>query len=447
MKACVEASRIWMQIPAPKRGDIVRQIGEALRGKLHHLGRLVSLEMGKILPEGLGEVQEIIDMCDFAVGLSRQLNGSIIPSERPNHMMLEVWNPLGIAGVITAFNFPCAVLGWNACIALVCGNCVVWKGAPTTPLITIAMTEIIAGVLQQNNLPNAIFTSFCGGAEIGEAIAHDRRIALVSFTGSSKVGQRVQQTVNQRFGKCLLELSGNNAIIVMDDADIQLAVRSVLFAAVGTAGQRCTTCRRLLLHESVYETVLEQLIDVYKQVKIGDPLEPGTLLGPLHTPASKDNFVRGIEIIKSQGGKIVFGGSVLESEGNFVQPTIVEISPHASVVQEELFGPVLYVMKFQTLKEAIEINNSVPQGLSSSIFTRRPEIIFKWIGPQGSDCGIVNVNIPTNGAEIGGAFGGEKATGGGREAGSDSWKQYMRRSTCTINYGSDLPLAQGINFG
>lgn len=447
MKACVEASRTWMQVPAPKRGDIVRQIGEALRGKLQHLGRLVSLEMGKILPEGLGEVQEIIDMCDFAVGLSRQLNGSIIPSERPNHMMLEVWNPLGIVGVITAFNFPCAVLGWNACIALVCGNCVVWKGAPTTPLITIAMTEIIAGVLEQNNLPAAIFTSFCGGAEIGEAIARDRRIALVSFTGSSKVGLMVQQTVSERFGKCLLELSGNNAIIVMDDADIQLAVRSVLFAAVGTAGQRCTTCRRLLLHESVYETVLEQLIGVYKQVKIGDPLESGTLLGPLHTPASKDNFLRGIEMIKSQGGKIVFGGSEIESDGNFVQPTIVEISPDASAVKEELFGPVLYVIKFQTLKEAIEINNSVPQGLSSSIFTRRPEIIFRWIGPQGSDCGIVNVNIPTNGAEIGGAFGGEKATGGGREAGSDSWKQYMRRSTCTINYGSDLPLAQGINFG
>ncbi|CAA0814579.1 Aldehyde dehydrogenase family 7 member B4 [Striga hermonthica] len=331
-------------------------------------------------------LQEIIDMCDFAVGLSRQLNGSVIPSERPNHMMLETWNPLGIVGVITAFNFPCAVLG-------------------------------------------AIFTSFCGGAEIGQAIAKDPRIPLVSFTGSSKVGLMVQQTVNQRFGKCLLELSGNNAIIVMDDADVELAVRSVLFAAVGTAGQRCTTCRRLLLHETIYQKVLDRLVDVYKQVKAGNPLEKGTLLGPLHTRVSRENFVKGIEKIKSQGGKIVAGGSVIESQGNFVQPTIVEISSSAEVVKEELFGPVLYVMKFQTLKEAIEINNSVPQGLSSSIFTRRPEIIFKWIGPQGSDCGIVNVNIPTNGAEIGGAFGGEKATGGGREAGSDSWKQYMRRST------------------
>jgi aldehyde dehydrogenase family 7 protein A1 len=447
MQACYEASKIWMQVPAPKRGEIVRQIGDALRHKLQQLGRLVSLEMGKILPEGIGEVQEIIDMCDFAVGLSRQLNGSVIPSERPNHMMLEMWNPLGIVGVITAFNFPCAVLGWNACIALVCGNCVVWKGAPTTPLITVAMTKLVAGVLEKNNLPAGIFTSFCGGAEIGQAIAKDSRIPLVSFTGSSQVGLMVQQTVNARYGKCLLELSGNNAIIVMDDADIQLAVRSILFAAVGTAGQRCTTCRRLLLHEGIYQKVLDQLLVAYKQVKIGDPLEKGTLLGPLHTPSSVQNYEKGIEAIKSQGGKILTGGNVVESEGNFVEPTIVEISSTAAIVKEELFGPVLYVMKFQTLDEAIEINNSVPQGLSSSIFTTKPEVIFKWIGARGSDCGIVNVNIPTNGAEIGGAFGGEKATGGGREAGSDSWKQYMRRSTCTINYGSELPLAQGINFG
>uniref|UniRef100_A0A6N2MWM1 aldehyde dehydrogenase (NAD(+)) n=1 Tax=Salix viminalis TaxID=40686 RepID=A0A6N2MWM1_SALVM len=391
-----------LAVPAPKRGEIVRQIGDALRTKLQQLGRLVSLEMGKILPEGIGEVQEIIDMCDFSVGLSRQLNGSVIPSERPNHAMLEMWNPLGIVGVITAFNFPCAVVGWNACIALVCGNCVVWKGAPTTPLITIAMTRVVTGVLEKNNLPPAIFTSFCGGADIGQAVAKDTRISLVSFTGSSKVGQMVQQIVNQRFGKCLLELSGNNAIIVMDDADILLAVRSVMFAAVGTAGQRCTTCRRLLLHESIYQRVLDQLLDVYKQIKIGDPLGKGTLLGPLHTSESRKSFERGIEIIKSQA---------------------------------------CYFTR------SIEINNSVPQGLSSSIFTRKPEVIFKWIGPQGSDCGIVNVNIPTNGAEIGGAFGGEKATGGGREAGSDSWKQYMRRSTCTINYGNELPLAQGINFG
>lgn len=447
LRACSEAAKTWMSVPAPKRGEIVRQIGDAFRTKLDHLGRLVSLEMGKILPEGIGEVQEVIDMCDYCVGLSRQLNGSIIPSERPNHMMFEVWNPLGIVGVITAFNFPCAVLGWNACIALVCGNCVVWKGAPTTPLVTIAVTKLVAEVLEKNNLPGAIFTSFCGGAEIGQAIAKDPRIPLVSFTGSSKVGLMVQQTVNNRFGKCLLELSGNNAIVVMDDADISLAVRSILFAAVGTAGQRCTTCRRLFLHESIYQNVLDQLVGVFKQVKVGDPLENGTLVGPLHTRASRENFEKGISVIKSEGGKILTGGSVIESDGNFVHPTIVEISPSASVVKEELFAPVLYVMKIQSLEEAIHLNNSVPQGLSSSIFTRRPEAIFKWIGPHGSDCGIVNVNIPTNGAEIGGAFGGEKATGGGREAGSDSWKQYMRRSTCTINYGSELPLAQGINFG
>ncbi|KAF7837539.1 aldehyde dehydrogenase family 7 member A1 [Senna tora] len=447
LRACSEAAKLWMTIPAPKRGEIVRQIGDALRAKLDPLGRLVSLEMGKILPEGIGEVQEIIDMCDYAVGLSRQLSGSIIPSERPDHMMFEVWNPLGIVGVITAFNFPCAVLGWNACIALVCGNCVVWKGAPTTPLITIAVTKLIAEVLERNKLPSAIFTSFCGGAEIGQAIAKDTRIPLVSFTGSTKVGLMVQKTVHERFGKCLLELSGNNAIIVMDDADIKLAVRSILFAAVGTAGQRCTTCRRLYLHESIYQNVVDQLVGLYKQVKIGDPLEKGTLVGPVHTRTSVENFQKGISTIKSQGGKILTGGSVIESEGNFVQPTIVEISADAPIVKEELFGPVLYVLKFQTLEEAFALNNSVPQGLSSSIFTKRPEAIFRWIGPLGSDCGIVNVNIPTNGAEIGGAFGGEKATGGGREAGSDSWKQYMRRSTCTINYGSELPLAQGINFG
>ncbi|CAA6664636.1 unnamed protein product [Spirodela intermedia] len=425
MQACTEAAKIWMQ-----RGEIVRQIGDALRTKLQQLGRLVSLEMGKILAEGIGEVQEIIDMCDYVVGLSRQLNGSIIPSERPNHMMMEVgcvespWN----CGVITAFNFPCAVLGWNACVALVCGNCVVW--APTTPLVTIATTEIIAQVLEKNNLPGAIFTSFCGGSEIGEAIARDKRIPLVSFTGSTKVGLMVQQTVNQRFGKCLLELSGNNAIIVMDDADIQLAVRSVLFAAVGTAGQRCTTCRRLLLHESIYQVFLDQLTAVYKQVKIGDPLEKGTLMGPLHTAASKQHFASSIEVIKSQllsnrdinRGEDLVGGAAVNSDGNYVQPTIVEISSSGA-------GRLRY-------------NWYRPR-----YSPRKPELIFQWIGPHGSDCGIVNVNIPTNGAEIGGAFGGEKATGGGREAGSDSWKQYMRRSTCTINYGKELPLAQGINFG
>ncbi|KAL2630636.1 hypothetical protein R1flu_015322 [Riccia fluitans] len=447
LKACDAAKKEWMQMTAPKRGEIVRQIGDVLRANLNALGRLVSLEMGKILPEGIGEVQEFIDMCDFAVGLSRQINGSIIPSERPNHMMLECWNPLGIVGVISAFNFPCAVLGWNACVALVCGNCVVWKGAPSTPLVTVAITKLIAQVLEKNGLRGAIFTGLCGGANIGEKISHDRRIHLVSFTGSTKVGQLVQAAVNARFGKCLLELSGNNAIVVMDDADLSLVVRSVLFASVGTAGQRCTTCRRLFLHENIYKETVDRLLKAYSQVKAGDPLVEGTLLGPLHTTTGVKVYQEGIEKIKKQNGVILTGGKVIEREGNYVEPTIVEISNDAPIVQEELFCPILYVFQFKTFEEAVEMNNSVPQGLSSSIFTKNPELIFRWTGPLGSDCGIVNVNIPTNGAEIGGAFGGEKATGGGREAGSDSWKQYMRRSTCTINYGHTLPLAQGINFG
>jgi aldehyde dehydrogenase family 7 protein A1 len=329
----------------------------------------------------------------------------------------------------------------------VCGNCVVWKGAPTTTLVTLATTKIIAEVLEKNKLPGAIFTCVCGGAEIGSAIANDDRIPLVSFTGSTKVGKLVQSIVHARHGRTLLELSGNNAIIVMDDADLSLAARSVLFAAVGTAGQRCTTCRRLIVHEKVYDKMLEGLLKAYSQVEAGNPLEEKTLLGPLHSPHSKTSFEQGIHEIKAQGGKILTGGSVINCPGNFVEPTVVEISHDAPIVKEELFGPVLYVFKIKSLEEAIELNNSVPQGLSSSIFTRNPETIFTWIGPTGSDCGIVNVNIPTNGAEIGGAFGGEKATGGGREAGSDSWKQYMHRATCTINYGNELPLAQGINFG
>eukprot|EP00850_Spirogloea_muscicola_P007790 SM000040S14802 [mRNA] locus=s40:420935:427214:- [translate_table: standard] len=447
LQAAMAARQPWMETPAPKRGEVVRQIGEALRVALVPLGTLVSLEMGKILPEGVGEVQEFLDICDYAVGLSRSLSGSVIPSERPNHFMMEHWNPLGIVGVITAFNFPCAVLGWNAAIALICGNVIVWKGAPTTPLVTIAITKIIDKVLARNNLPRGIFSCLCGGADIGELIAKDARIPLVSFTGSTKVGQLVQQQVSARFGRTLLELSGNNAIVVMDDADLALAVRSILFAAVGTAGQRCTSCRRLYLQEGIYASALEKLLKAYEQVKPGDPLQDGTLLGPLHTNHAKRRFLEGIESIRSQGGKVLVGGAAVERDGNFVEATIVEIESNVEVIKEELFAPVLFVMRFKTLKEAIELNNSVSQGLSSAIFTRSSENIFHWTGPSGSDCGIVNVNIPTNGAEIGGAFGGEKATGGGREAGSDSWKQYMRRSTCTINYGKDLPLAQGINFG
>lgn len=449
MEAAVDATTSWMEMPSPKRGEIVRQIGDELRANLHQLGALISLEVGKILSEGIGEVQEFIDMCDFSVGLSRQLNGSVIPSERPNHFMLEQWNPLGVVGVISAFNFPCAVLGWNACIALICGNVVLWKGAPSTPLVSIATTRIIQKVLIRNGLPGAIFSLVSGGVEIGRKISSDARIPLVSFTGSSKVGEEVRAVVGSRFGRCLSELSGNNAIVVMPDADLPLAIRAVLFAAVGTAGQRCTTCRRLLIHEDVYDLFLQNLEDAYRQVegRVGDPLDDTTLVGPLHSAHSLSVFLKGVEEAQKQGGRVVIGGKAVERKGYFVQPTLVEVPSFAACVREELFGPLLYVIKFKTFEEAVAINNSVPQGLSSSLFTRNPTLIFKWTGPRGSDCGIVNVNIPTNGAEIGGAFGGEKATGGGREAGSDSWKQYMRRSTCTINYGTELPLAQGVTFG
>ncbi|KAJ9691910.1 hypothetical protein PVL29_011155 [Vitis rotundifolia] len=457
IQACRKAAKLWMKTPVRKRCEIVRQIGDALRAKIHLLGRLVSLEVGKILLEGIREVQDVIDMCDYAAGLSEKLNlnGSVIREGDclyfPNnqHMRLEflfqwvlllltfcacllqVWNPLGVVGVITPFNFPCAVLGRNACLALVTGNCVVWKGSRTTPLVTIAMTKLVAGVLKSNNLPGAIFTSFCGSPQIGQAIAEDKRIPLVSFTGTSKVGLMVQQRVNDRFGKCLLELSGNNAITVMDDADILLAVDSVMINAVGTAGQCRTTCRRLLLHESIYEEVLDRLLHEYRCVAVGDPLNTGTLLGPLRTRDLQRNFQQVIHRIKSQGGKILAGGSAPKCRGNFVRPTIVEISPNANVVKEELFAPVLYVFKFQTFQEAIKINNSISQGSSNSIFTRKPKVIYEWIRSLGSDCGIDHVI----GVATIGFWGGRKATRGLRAARSDSWEQYVRRTTCTINYG------------
>ncbi|KAG9292214.1 hypothetical protein G9A89_023934 [Geosiphon pyriformis] len=442
-----EAKFIWSQVPTPKRGEIVRQMRDALNAKREPLGKLVSIEMGKILPEGIGEVQEYIDMADYAVGLSRMINGQILPSERPGHFMLEQWNPLGVVGVITAFNFPVAVYGWNSTIALVCGNTVLWKGAPTTNLTSVAVTKILASVLEENDLPGAICSLVCGGADIGEGIAKDRRINLVSFTGSTPVGRKVGGIVQERFGKSLLELGGNNAIIVMDDADQELALRSVLFAAVGTAGQRCTTTRRLFLHSRIHDELLEKLKKAYKQVKIGNPLESGVLCGPLHTKAAVDVYRKGIEEVKAQGGTIIYGGQVIDDKkGNYVMPTLTTIKHSAPIVQKETFVPILHVIIFETLEEAIAMNNSVAQGLSSSLFTTKMENIFRWIGPSGADSGIVNVNAPTNGAEIGGAFGGEKETGGGREAGSDSWKQYMRRATCTINYSGALPLAQGIKF-
>ncbi|XP_066156426.1 alpha-aminoadipic semialdehyde dehydrogenase [Euwallacea fornicatus] len=452
-EACIKASQkawqIWAEIPAPKRGEIVRQIGDALRKKLLPLAQLVSLEMGKILPEGQGEVQEYVDICDYAVGLSRMISGSILPSERPGHVLLENWNPLGTIGVISAFNFPVAVYGWNSAIAMVCGNTVLWKGSETTPLVSIATSKIVQKVLENNHLPGAIATLCCGGADVGKAMAGDDRIKLLSFTGSCQVGQLVSIEVQKRFGKSLLELGGNNALIVAEDADLKMVIPATLFACIGTSGQRCTTTRRLILHQNIYQEVLQKLKIAYTQVmnRIGDALEDNVLIGPVHSETSIDNYKRTIDLIKQEGGTIELGGKVLDRPGYFVEPTIVTGISHTSeLVRNECFAPILYVLKASSVEEAIKWNNEVPQGLSSSIFTQNVANIFKWIGPKGSDCGIVNVNIPTSGAEIGGAFGGEKHTGGGRESGSDSWKQYMRRSTITINHSKELPLAQGIKF-
>uniref|UniRef100_A0A8C4RSU3 Alpha-aminoadipic semialdehyde dehydrogenase n=1 Tax=Erpetoichthys calabaricus TaxID=27687 RepID=A0A8C4RSU3_ERPCA len=428
-----EAWKIWADIPAPKRGEIVRQIGDALRKKLKVLGSLVSLEMGKIFVEGVGEVQEYIDICDYAVGLSRMIGGPVLPSERPGHALIEQWNPVGLVGIITAFNFPVAVYGWNNAIALICGNVCLWKGAPTTPLTSIAVTKIVADVLEENKLPGAICSMTCGGADIGTALAKDERVDLVSFTGSTSVGKQVALMVQERF--------------VFEDADLSLVIPSALFAAVGTAGQRCTTTRRLILHESIHDEVVEKLAKAYKQVRIGDPWDPNTLYGPLHTKQAVEMYKAAVNQAKQQGGTVVCGGKVMDRPGNYVEPTIITgLSHNAPIVHTETFAPILYVLKFKSECEAFAWNNEVKQGLSSSIFTKDMGRVFRWLGPKGSDCGIVNVNIPTSGAEIGGAFGGEKHTGGGRESGSDSWKLYMRRSTCTINYSKDLPLAQGIKF-
>jgi len=447
--AAEEAWNVWADVTAPHRGEIVRQIGEELRRKLDPLGRLVSLEMGKIVPEGVGEVQEYVDICDYAVGLSRMFSGKVIPSERPGHALLENWNPLGVIGIITAFNFPVAVYGWNSAIAMSCGNTMIWKGAPTTPLTSVAITKCVADVLEKNSLPGAISALCQGGTDIGVALATDKRIKLVSFTGSTAVGKSVSMAVQDRWGKHLLELGGNNALIVNDDADVRMVVTSAVFAAVGTAGQRCTTLRRLIVHEDLYDEVLSKLKKSYGSImgRLGDPLDDGTLFGPLHSKVGVSGYLKTIEDAKAEGGIVEYGGHVIEREGNYVEPTIVTGLAHDSpVVHRETFAPILYVLKCSSFEEGIKWNNEVEQGLSSSIFTKDFGKLFTWIGPKGSDCGIVNVNIPTSGAENGGAFGGEKSTGGGRESGSDAWKQYMRRSTCTINYTEELPLAQGIKF-
>eukprot|EP00760_Papus_ankaliazontas_P028431 PhM_4_TR3707/c0_g1_i1/m.62847/K14085/ALDH7A1; aldehyde dehydrogenase family 7 member A1 len=444
------AFKQWASMPAPARGEIVRQIGDELRKVRDPLGELLALEVGKIFPEGVGEVQEYIDICDLACGYSRQIPGQVLPSERPGHFMMEQWHPLGVVGIIAAFNFPIAVAGWNTAISMICGNTQVWKSAPTTNLCSIATQKVVERVLLRNNINPAIATLACGGSDVGEALVKDTRIPLVSFTGSCAAGQKVGQVVAGRFGRSLLELGGNNAIVVMPDADLEMVARGVLFGAVGTCGQRCTTCRRLYIHEDVHDKLLERIKECYGKVKVGDPTEPGVLCGPLHTMSAVDTFVNTVAKAQAEGGKVVAGGArhTTNAPGpNYVQPTIISIDSSASIVKTEAFVPILYVMKFKSLDEAIALNNSVEQGLSSSIFTQNIKNIMQWTGALGSDCGIVNVNIPTNGAEIGGAFGGEKATGGGRESGSDAWKQYMRRSTTTINYTSNLPLAQGIDFG
>jgi aldehyde dehydrogenase (NAD+) len=437
----------WRTVPAPKRGEIVRQIGEELRHSKDELGALVTLEMGKILAEGKGEVQEMIDIADFAVGLSRQLYGLSMHSERPGHRMYEQWHPLGVVGVISAFNFPVAVWSWNAMLALVCGDPVVWKPSLKTPLTAIAVQHICNRVLSRNGLQGLLNLVIGRDDAVGSRMVDDRRVPLISATGSTRMGRIVGEQVAARLGRTLLELGGNNGIIVMDDADPEMVTRAVLFGAVGTAGQRCTTTRRLFLQKGIAQPVIDRLVKLYAQVRIGDPMDPGTLMGPLIDSPAVDQMMWALNEAREQGGEVLCGGDRLNTGGGcFVTPAIVKANPGMPITKEETFAPILYVMEFETLEQAIAEHNNVPQGLSSAIFTTNVLSAEAFLSPRGSDCGIANVNIGTSGAEIGGAFGGEKETGGGREAGSDSWKAYMRRQTVTINYSRDLPLAQGIQF-
>ena len=445
------AFKKWRKVPAPKRGDIVRQIGNELRLNKDSLGKLVSYEMGKSLQEGLGEVQEMIDICDFAVGLSRQLYGLTMHSERENHRMYEQWHPIGIVGIISAFNFPVAVWSWNAMIAMVCGNVCVWKPSEKTPLSAIATHKIINKILIENKLEGVLsLVTDCENKILGKKIASDPRVSLVSATGSTKMGKSVAQVVGSRLGKSLLELGGNNAIIISQDANIDIAIRASVFGAIGTAGQRCTTTRRLIIHESIFDSFTKKLVSAYGQITIGNPLDEKNHMGPLIDKHAVKMYLNAIDKVKKEGGKTLIDGGVLEGEsfssGCYVKPAIYEVENKFSVVQEETFAPILYVIKYSSLQDAINIQNDVPQGLSSSIMTTKISEAEEFLSSSGSDCGIANVNIGTSGAEIGGAFGGEKETGGGRESGSDSWKAYMRRQTNTINYSDDLPLAQGIKF-
>jgi aldehyde dehydrogenase (NAD+) len=445
--ASADAFRSWRLVPAPKRGELVRLIGQELRDQKDQLGTLVSLEVGKIKAEGDGEVQEMIDMADFAVGQSRMLYGLTMQSERPSHRMFEQWHPLGTVGVITAFNFPVAVWAWNAFIAAVAGDTVIWKPSPKAPLCALAVQHICNRVMQQLGYAGIFSLFITDRADLAEAMVQDRRLPLISFTGSVPVGRRVASLVGQRLGRTLLELSGNNAVIVDETADLALATRAIVFGAVGTAGQRCTSTRRLLVHESRADELVARLVNAYTQVRIGDPLDDAVLMGPLIDHAAVEGYRAALDEIKKEGGEILCGGRVLSRPGYFVEPTIVRAQNHWPIVQRETFAPILYVMTFRTIEDAIRMQNDVPQGLSSALFSndlRRSEL---FLSAAGSDCGIANVNIGTSGAEIGGAFGGEKDTGGGREAGSDAWKAYMRRQTNTVNWGADLPLAQGIKFG
>lgn len=443
-----EAFLKWRNVPAPKRGEIVRQLGEEFRTYKHELGQLVSYEMGKSLQEGLGEVQEIIDICDFAVGLSRQLYGLTMHSERPNHRMYEQYHPLGIVGVISAFNFPVAVWSWNSMLAWVCGNVCIWKPSEKTPLCSIACQHIVHRVFERNQVPEGVSCLINGNYKVGEWLTKDERVPLISATGSTRMGKIVAQTVAGRLGRTLLELGGNNAIIITDSADLKMVIPGAVFGAIGTAGQRCTSTRRLIIHSSIYDRVKENLIQAYQQIKIGNPLDSANHMGPLIDTDAVQTYVNAIQTVKDQGGNILLEGKQLDIEGSkcYVSPTIAEANNDMEIVQHETFAPLLYLMKYERLEEAIALQNNVKQGLSSAIMTMNMREAELFLSTNGSDCGIANVNIGTSGAEIGGAFGGEKETGGGRESGSDSWKVYMRRQTNTINYGSDLPLAQGIKF-
>ena len=446
VKESVYAYNEWRKVPAPERGQLIRNLGNALRDYKDLLGNLVSLEMGKIKTEGDGEVQEMIDIADFAVGQSRMLYGKTMHSERKDHRMYEQWHPLGITGVISAFNFPVAVWSWNAFIAAICGNTTIWKPSSSTPLCALAVQKICNEVISANNVPNIFSLIIGSGSSIGEMMINDPQVPLISFTGSTKMGRHVSKSVSKRFGKTILELGGNNCIIVDDTADLDLAVPAIVFGAVGTAGQRCTSTRRIIVHESIYENLKIQLVNAYKQVNIGNPLENDTLMGPLVNESAINEYNNAIKRSLEMGGEIIFGGKIIKGPGNFVEPTIIKADNNWDIVQEETFAPILYIMTYNHLDRAISMHNDVPQGLSSAMFTMDLRNAEKFLSSIGSDCGIANINIGTSGAEIGGAFGGEKETGGGRESGSDSWKQYMRRQTNTINWGNELPLAQGIKF-